>query len=242
MSLWAFGFTPHVISAGGRAVHRLHVVFPMFADSGQAASKRDSRFYLRVPQRGATEIPVKKKIRRMKFSQLKLRKHKIPCDETYWTMQKAVWFLEILLCMDRPFDVFTSASDGTRLMGKHAKPWQKRLFGRNPFVPSPGLQSFTLKGWWIFKGNSSIDQEYGEQMIAIYIYINYGFFWCWKQSWFWGQHVPFVQVPFEGLTMVHLDAHPDLSASTTMAAQLIMEEPHQVASWLSALHVLCLRH
>lgn len=187
MSLWAFGFTPHVISAGGRAVHRLHVVFPMFADSGQAASKRDSRFYLRVPQRGATEIPVKKKIRRMKFSQLKLRKHKIPCDETYWTMQKAVWFLEILLCMDRPFDVFTSASDGTRLMGKHAKPWQKRLFGRNPFVPSPGLQSFTLKGWRIFKGNSSIDsidQEYGEQMIAIYV--NYVFFWCWKQAWFWG--------------------------------------------------------
>ena len=35
--------------------------------------------------------------------------------------------------------------------------------------------------------------------------------------------------------MVHLDAHPDLSASTTMAAQLIMEEPHQVASWLSPL-------
>eukprot|EP00434_Breviolum_minutum_P005213 symbB.v1.2.004594.t1/scaffold261.1/size248783/22 len=35
------------------------------------------------------------------------------------------------------------------------------------------------------------------------------------------------KVPFEGLTMVHLDAHPDLSASTTMAAQLIMEEPHQ---------------
>lgn len=59
-----------------------------------------------------------------------------------------------------------------------------------------------------------------------------------KASWFLGpQHVPFVQVPFEGLTMIHLDAHPDLSASTTMAAQLIMEEPHQVA-WLSALHML----
>lgn len=107
------------------------------------------------------EVPLKfrwKKIRRMKISQLKLRKHKIPCDGTYWTMQKAVWFLEILLCMerdfahDRPFDVFTSASDGTRLMGNHAKPWQKRLFGRNSFVPSPGLQSFTFEVWWIFRG------------------------------------------------------------------------------------------
>ena len=30
--------------------------------------------------------------------------------------------------------------------------------------------------------------------------------------------------------MVHLDAHPDMSASTTMPAQLIMEEPQQ-AVW-----------
>eukprot|EP00438_Fugacium_kawagutii_P025919 Skav228602 [mRNA] locus=scaffold5678:49874:51142:+ [translate_table: standard] len=41
---------------------------------------------------------------------------------------------------------------------------------------------------------------------------------AWRLTW---------QVPFEGLTMVHLDAHPDLSASTTMPAQLIMEEPYQ---------------
>ncbi|CAJ1440802.1 unnamed protein product, partial [Effrenium voratum] len=42
------------------------------------------------------------------------------------------------------------------------------------------------------------------------------------------------KVPFEGLSMVHLDAHPDLSASTTMPAELVMEDPRQACDALRA--------
>merc|ERR1719341_306201 len=34
--------------------------------------------------------------------------------------------------------------------------------------------------------------------------------------------------PFSNLSMVHLDAHPDLSASTCMPADLLFESPHEV--------------
>jgi len=35
-------------------------------------------------------------------------------------------------------------------------------------------------------------------------------------------------MPFDGLTMVHLDAHPDLSASATMPAETVFKDPHEV--------------
>uniref|UniRef100_A0A7S1W2N2 Uncharacterized protein n=1 Tax=Alexandrium catenella TaxID=2925 RepID=A0A7S1W2N2_ALECA len=35
-------------------------------------------------------------------------------------------------------------------------------------------------------------------------------------------------MPFDGLTMVHLDAHPDLSASATMPAETVFKSPHEV--------------
>jgi len=36
------------------------------------------------------------------------------------------------------------------------------------------------------------------------------------------------RLAFEGVTMVHLDAHPDLSASTTMPAEIIFDSPHEL--------------
>lgn len=36
------------------------------------------------------------------------------------------------------------------------------------------------------------------------------------------------RLPFDGLTLVHLDAHPDLSASATMAAETVFKNPREV--------------
>lgn len=36
------------------------------------------------------------------------------------------------------------------------------------------------------------------------------------------------RIPFTDLTMVHLDAHPDLSASSTLAAETVLESPHDL--------------
>ncbi|CAE8602764.1 unnamed protein product [Polarella glacialis] len=40
------------------------------------------------------------------------------------------------------------------------------------------------------------------------------------------------KLPFDGLTMVHLDAHPDMSASTTLPAEVVFQEPWHVYSAL----------
>lgn len=158
MSLWAFGFTPHVISAGGRAVHRLHVGFPHVCRFRPSGIEARFPFLFASTTTRCHWNSGEKKIRRMKFSQLKLRKHKIPCDETYWTMQKPCDSLRFCCAWDMTLPMTgpsMSSLQHPTAQGwweSTAKPWQKRLFGRNSFVPSPGLQSFTFEVWGIFRG------------------------------------------------------------------------------------------
>ena len=122
MSLWAFGFTPHVISAGGRAVHRLHVVFPHVCRFRPSGIEARFPFLFASTTTRCHWNSGEKKIRRMKFSQLKPPKHKIPCDETYETMQK-------------PCDSLRSCCA-----------WNVTLPMTGPSMSS--LQHPTAQGWW----------------------------------------------------------------------------------------------